>query len=460
MEIRRAGSGRHVLPRGSGSAGRPDPDLPAGRPGGRPASSGVPKAVIAPHAGYVYSGRDRGPSAYARIVPLRAHGSSGSCCSVPCPPACRSTGLAADPTPTPSRPPLGAGPGRQGRQSPRGAHPARRSVRSIAATPGEHSLEVHIPFLQVAPRRVSRWCRLVVGATPRRPRSGKSWTACGARDETLIVISSDLSHYSWTTRACQRLDAGHRVGDRAPGRDGARPRPGLRAHPHLGPAAHGAPTGIERGHPRCPQFRRYRRPRATRVVGYGSWLFIEKPARAALDEDAFGSRTPRVARPATAPDPAAAWRRRLDRARAGRPAGRCRSPSTSMRAPTCAEKGAAFVTPQDRGPAARAASGTFIAHRPLAVDRGARMRSPRRSRDPPLQAPDARGGSPRGRSLDFGPQSAPGDAFPGRSRPARPAPPAARRPDHRGRRTAGPVPARGLGSSFPSPSVFPGATSS
>lgn len=78
----------------------------------------------------------------------------------------------------------------------------------------EHSLEVHLPFLQTTLSDF-RLVPLVVGdATP--PEVGEAVRAVWDGDDTLIVVSTDLSHYhayeaarrrdAETSRAIQRLD--------------------------------------------------------------------------------------------------------------------------------------------------------------------------------------------------------------------------------------------------------------
>jgi AmmeMemoRadiSam system protein B/AmmeMemoRadiSam system protein A len=147
----------------------------------------VPKALIAPHAGYIYSGAIAA-SAYARVAPARGRIKR----VVLLGPAHRVAidGLAL--------------PGAMGLASPLGVVPIdREAVRSISSLPQvsespaaharEHSLEVHLPFLQtvlgtfaVVPLVVGRASTEQVAEVLERVWGG---------DETLIVISSDLSHY-------------------------------------------------------------------------------------------------------------------------------------------------------------------------------------------------------------------------------------------------------------------------
>jgi len=165
--------------------------------GGGNAAGPVPKAVIAPHAGYPYSGPVAG-SAYARVAPARGRirrvvllGPSHRVAF---------SGLAA--------------PSAQGFATPLGTVPvdqaAIEQIRSLpqvkvldAAHALEHSLEVHLPFLQQA-----------LGEFTLAPLAVGEATADEVADvlerlwggpETLIVVSSDLSHYN-PYRTAQRLD--------------------------------------------------------------------------------------------------------------------------------------------------------------------------------------------------------------------------------------------------------------
>lgn len=169
----------------------------AGFLGGVPASEGVPKAIIAPHAGYVYSG-PIAASAYARIKPARGritrvvllgpahrvgfHGlalSSADCFQTP----------------------LGR------------ITVDQEAVKKISRLPQvqvmdaahtqEHSLEVHLPFLQETLGEFSL-VPLVVGDAEPGEVAEVLDTLWGG-PETLIVISSDLSHYH-DYKTAQQLD--------------------------------------------------------------------------------------------------------------------------------------------------------------------------------------------------------------------------------------------------------------
>ncbi len=157
-----------------------------------------PKAIIAPHAGYIYSG-PIAASAYARLTtakdlinrvvllgPSHRVGFGGIAVS-----------------------------GADTFETPLGKIPIdKETAESICALPGvgfldkahaqEHSLEVHLPFLQEVLADF-KLVPLVVGdAEP--DEVGLVLEALWGGPETLIVISSDLSHYHDYDTA-RRIDA-------------------------------------------------------------------------------------------------------------------------------------------------------------------------------------------------------------------------------------------------------------
>jgi len=147
-----------------------------------------PKAIIAPHAGYVYSG-PIAASAYACLIPVKDKIKKvillGPAHRVPF------TGLAA--------------PSSDGFATPLGVVPVdQQSIKQIIQLPQvkliddaheqEHSLEVHIPFLQVILDDF-KLIPLVVGDASPTDVAEVLQQLWGG-DETLIVISSDLSHYN------------------------------------------------------------------------------------------------------------------------------------------------------------------------------------------------------------------------------------------------------------------------
>ena len=175
------------------------------------ADEDAPKALIVPHAGYVYSG-SVAASAYARIV-----GAAETITRVVLlGPAHRFafSGLAL--------------PGVDGLESPLGVVPVDAdAVARIAHLPqvralpsaheGEHSLEVHLPFLQVLLRSFSL-VPLAVGAA-RAEEVAEVLDLLWGGEETLIVVSTDLSHYhdyetarakdAATSAAIEALDERH-----------------------------------------------------------------------------------------------------------------------------------------------------------------------------------------------------------------------------------------------------------
>lgn len=156
-----------------------------------------PKALIVPHASYRYSG-PIAAAAYRYLLPLSGEISRvvviGPCHRIPL------QGLAA-PTATTFQTPLGDVPvDRQNID-----RLVKRSLVTLDddAHQFEHSIEVQLPFLQ---RILHKFMvlPLVVGNTPREQITDVLRRLWGS-GETLIVISTDLSHYHPHQEA-QRLD--------------------------------------------------------------------------------------------------------------------------------------------------------------------------------------------------------------------------------------------------------------
>lgn len=165
-------------------------------PGGD-GTQAVPKAVIAPHAGYVYSG----PIAGSALAPLGREADQiarivllGPAHRVPV------RGLAL--------------PGVDGFETPLGVVPVDAELVdrvldlpqvgiSQAAHVPEHCLEVELPFLQVLLGRFSILPLLVGDSTPGEVAEVLEQIWGGP--ETRIVISSDLSHYLEYSQA-RRVD--------------------------------------------------------------------------------------------------------------------------------------------------------------------------------------------------------------------------------------------------------------
>jgi AmmeMemoRadiSam system protein B len=153
----------------------------------------VPKAIIAPHAGYVYSGAIAA-SAYVRFLPARGRITR----VVVLGPAHRVLvdGLAL--------------PGADGLATPLGVVPVdlpsiplisrlEQVVESPAAHELEHSIEVHLPFLQTVLEKFTVLPLVVGDVTPEEV--AEVLDALWGGEETLIVVSSDLSHYLTYDRA-------------------------------------------------------------------------------------------------------------------------------------------------------------------------------------------------------------------------------------------------------------------
>lgn len=148
----------------------------------------VPRAIIAPHAGYVYSGPVAG-SAYVRLAAARdlikrvvligpSHRVSFE--------GLAATGAAAFATPLGEVPVDGV--------AIREICTRLPQVRVLEeAHVGEHALEVHLPFLQVALAEF-RIVPLVVGDASDE-EVAEVIEALWGGEETCFVISSDLSHY-------------------------------------------------------------------------------------------------------------------------------------------------------------------------------------------------------------------------------------------------------------------------
>jgi AmmeMemoRadiSam system protein B/AmmeMemoRadiSam system protein A len=160
-------------------------------------ASGLLKALIVPHAGYVYSGGTAG-RAYARLAPLAARIRRvvllGPCHRVSV------RGLAA-PTVKAFATPLGSIP--LDRAALDSLADLPQVVASDAAHAQEHSLEVQLPFLQTVLGSFALVPLAVGNATAAEVAQVLDRLWGGA--ETLIVISSDLSHFH-TYPEAQRID--------------------------------------------------------------------------------------------------------------------------------------------------------------------------------------------------------------------------------------------------------------
>lgn len=145
------------------------------------------RAVVAPHAGYIYSGPTAGYS-YALLDPkvIRRVLLLGPAHYVPVPGMALSSALA-------WRTPLGEVPIDQS-----AAAELRASFDNVffhdAAHAPEHSLEVQLPFLQAVLSEGWTLVPILVGADLREEVSAVI-AKLSERADTLVVVSSDLSHY-------------------------------------------------------------------------------------------------------------------------------------------------------------------------------------------------------------------------------------------------------------------------
>ncbi len=164
---------------------------------GNATSTALPKAIIGPHAGYVYSGAVAA-RAYARLAAARGRISRVVLIGPSHYVAFR--GLAVDTV--------------DAWETPCGTVPldteAIARLRELpmvgeltAAYEREHALEVHVPFLQHVLGDF-RLVPIVAGEAPPEAVAAL-FDALWGGPETLIVVSTDLSHYL-DYAACQRID--------------------------------------------------------------------------------------------------------------------------------------------------------------------------------------------------------------------------------------------------------------
>lgn len=164
--------------------------------GGEP-SPRCPKVLVCPHAGIVYSGRTAG-TAYAQLQPHRhrirrvvllgpTHRVGVRGLAVP----------SVDAFVTP------LGMVAVDRTACQQALRLSQVVEQDAPHAMEHSLEVQLPFLQLALDDFSLLPLAVGDATP--AEVAEVLADCWGGDETLIVISSDLSHFH-SCREAERID--------------------------------------------------------------------------------------------------------------------------------------------------------------------------------------------------------------------------------------------------------------
>lgn len=163
------------------------------------AEAAAPVALIVPHAGYVYSG-PIAASAYARLAPWRDSITRvvviGPAHRVPV------RGLALSSADA-FRTPLGDVPiDRVANSMLTGLPGVHVDDRAHAA---EHSIEVQLPFLQMVLAAGWTLVPIVAGDAP-AAMVADVLDQCWGEPGTLVVVSSDLSHYH-VAQAARRLDA-------------------------------------------------------------------------------------------------------------------------------------------------------------------------------------------------------------------------------------------------------------
>ena len=225
-----------------------------------------PRAIIAPHAGFVYSG-PIAASAYARFAPSRHTVKR----VVLLGPAHRVhvDGLAV--------------PSAEGFATPLGVVPIdRAAVARVAALPqvhvsdqahaSEHSLEVHLPFLQRVLEKFSLVPLVVGRASP--SDVAEVLRALWGDSDTVIVVSSDLSHYH-DYEAARRLDAATARGITAIDQDAVSDEGACGRSPIRGLLVEARRRGMTATVLDLRNSGDTAGPR-DRVVGYGSFLFDAK----------------------------------------------------------------------------------------------------------------------------------------------------------------------------------------
>ena len=236
----------------------------------------VPKAIIVPHAGFIYSGLTAA-AAYLRLQPaaktIKRVVMMGPCHRVAV------EGLALS--------------GADMFETPLGDIPIDKdAVQRVIDMPGvqifddthkqDHALEVQLPFLQSVLDDFTIVPFIVGRASPEQV--GNVLEALWGGDETLILISSDLSHYMTyddarglddrTRIAIENMDSDALGDDQACGRHSIK---GLfaaaRQHGLTAETIDVRNSGDTAGS-------------KDKVVGYGSWVFVESEASKTADDGA------------------------------------------------------------------------------------------------------------------------------------------------------------------------------
>ncbi len=328
----------------------------------------VPKAIIAPHAGYIYSG-PIAASAYVRLKPAQGRITRvvllGPCHRV----AVRGLALSgADAFATP------LGEISVDKQAAEDILDLPQVQVFDAAHGEEHSLEVHLPFLQVVLDRFSI-VPLVVGDASADEVAEVIERLWGG-PETIVVVSSDLSHYldydsarrldGDTCKAIEDLDPARIGREQACGRIPVSglltlaKRRGLRVAT-LDVRNSGDTAGTR-----------------DKVVGYGSWIFLDESVAETSAADT-GAGTEAAATADGEDDFSRQTRALLERHGAtllhlaassiehGLSHGGPLRVDLAEQPPQLVEDGACFVSLHQAGKL-RGCIGTSAAHRPLAQD--------------------------------------------------------------------------------------------
>ena len=161
------------------------------------ASSRAPKAIIAPHAGYVYSGATAG-RAYARLAARR-----GTIARVVLLGPAHRVHVRGIALPEAAAFDTPLGPVAVDQDAVRQLSTLRQVVAARPVHAAEHALEVHLPFL-IETLGEFKLVPLVVGDIPPVMVAEVIDLLWGG-PETLIVVSSDLSHYH-SYRDAVRID--------------------------------------------------------------------------------------------------------------------------------------------------------------------------------------------------------------------------------------------------------------
>lgn len=229
------------------------------------ALTAAPKAVIAPHAGYVYSG----PIAAAAFAGVRALAGRVERVVLVGPAHHAWVPGIAIPTVDAFETPLGPVPVDQAALAAISELPF--VLRDDAVHAPEHALEVELPFLQSALRRFALVPLLVGDATPQQVALALERVWGGP--ETLIVVSSDLSHYL-SAEAARERDAG--TADAIERGDWARlgPEDACGCCPIAGLIIAARAAGLTARRLDLRNSGDTAGGRA-RVVGYGAWAFAE-----------------------------------------------------------------------------------------------------------------------------------------------------------------------------------------